>query len=108
MVAAGVWSGELLSQATGEAAWAKALQPRRGHLLELPRPKGMPVVKRGMMEMSYTKVRSVPFHRLRGCRKGAQGCLVSASTGPLRDAGGKVWEVHLDLRLLRCRMQLRC
>lgn len=73
MVAAGVWSGELLSQATGEAAWAKTLQPRRGHLLELPRPEGMPVVKRGMMEMSYTKVRSVWFYRPRGCRKGAQG-----------------------------------
>jgi len=54
-VTAGVWSGELLSQATGHPGWAKLLQPRRGHLLELRPPAGMPAIKHGVMEMSYTK-----------------------------------------------------
>ena len=55
VVAAGVWSGGLLSSVTGQPRWAELLQPRRGHLLEVPRPDGMPLITRGMMEMSYTK-----------------------------------------------------
>ncbi|GFR51438.1 hypothetical protein Agub_g13730 [Astrephomene gubernaculifera] len=55
VLAAGVWSGGLLAAATGQPGWAHLLQPRRGHLLELPRPEHMPPVVHGMMEMSYTK-----------------------------------------------------
>lgn len=57
MVAAGVWSAQILADATAEAGWAGMLQPRRGHLLELLQPPaGMPVIKHGIMEMAYTKV----------------------------------------------------
>jgi hypothetical protein len=55
VVAAGVWSGDLLSTITDNSSWRDAFAPRRGHLLELDRPVGMPAVKRGMMELSYTK-----------------------------------------------------
>ena len=55
ILAAGVWSGPLLSAVTGDARWSRLLQPRRGHLLELQRPEVMPPIRRGMMEMSYTK-----------------------------------------------------
>lgn len=56
MLCAGVWSGQMLTDATGVAGWKGLLQPRRGHLLEVKPPAGMPHVKHGMMEMSYTKV----------------------------------------------------
>ncbi len=59
VLAAGVWTGGLLAGATGDAGWEALLQPRRGHLLEMPAPEGMPRVVHGMMEMSYTKVRDV-------------------------------------------------
>ncbi|EFJ47144.1 oxidoreductase [Volvox carteri f. nagariensis] len=55
VLSAGVWTGGLLSAATGDPVWAQLLQPRRGHLLEMPRPAAMPPVTHGMMEMSYTK-----------------------------------------------------
>ena len=55
VVAAGVWSGDLLAAATGQAHWFELFLPRRGHLLEIPRPPGMPLLGRGIMEMSYTK-----------------------------------------------------
>ncbi|MEW5314340.1 MAG: hypothetical protein WDW38_005848 [Sanguina aurantia] len=56
MVAAGVWSAQILADATAETGWAGMLQPRRGHLLELLQPPaGMPVIKHGIMEMAYTK-----------------------------------------------------
>jgi glycine/D-amino acid oxidase-like deaminating enzyme len=54
VVAAGVWSGQLLADATGQPAWQQLLQPRRGHLLEMQPPTGMPPVHTGMMELSYT------------------------------------------------------
>lgn len=57
MLAAGVWTGGMLAGATGDPGWEALLQPRRGHLLEMPAPEGMPRVAHGMMEMSYTKVR---------------------------------------------------
>lgn len=41
VVAAGVWSGELLSAATGDSRYRRMLKPRKGHLLELERPEGM-------------------------------------------------------------------
>jgi glycine/D-amino acid oxidase-like deaminating enzyme len=55
VVAAGVWSGQLLSAATGSPHWQAALQPRRGHLLEVCPPPGMPRLGAGVMEMAYTK-----------------------------------------------------
>ncbi|GIL53567.1 hypothetical protein Vafri_9144 [Volvox africanus] len=55
VLSAGVWTGDLLSAATGTPAWSHLLQPRRGHLLEMPRPEGMPPVTHGIMEVSYTK-----------------------------------------------------
>ncbi|GIL84910.1 hypothetical protein Vretifemale_13484 [Volvox reticuliferus] len=55
VLSAGVWTGDLLSAATGTPGWSRLLQPRRGHLLEMPRPVGMSPVTHGMMEVSYTK-----------------------------------------------------
>ncbi|GLI67114.1 hypothetical protein VaNZ11_011322 [Volvox africanus] len=55
VLSAGVWTGDLLSSATGNPGWSQLLQPRRGHLLEMPRPVGMPPVTHGIMEVSYTK-----------------------------------------------------
>lgn len=54
VVAAGVWSGQLLAAATGQPTWQQLLQPRKGHLLEVVPPAGMPLVHTGMMELSYT------------------------------------------------------
>jgi len=54
VVTAGAWSGPLLSALTG-APYDRLLAPRRGHLLEVARPQGMPALKTGMMEMSYAK-----------------------------------------------------
>lgn len=55
IVCAGVWSGKLLTQVLGTPVWSQLLQPRRGHLLELQPPKGMPVLQHGVMELSYTQ-----------------------------------------------------
>ena len=56
-MAAGAWSGEFLSRQLGDdGAWAAAFRPRKGLLLELARPKDMPEISRGLMEMGYTKV----------------------------------------------------
>ena len=57
VVAAGAWSGQVLRGATGDARWTDAFRPRRGHLLEVPRPKDMPPLQRGLMEGDYAKVR---------------------------------------------------
>jgi hypothetical protein len=50
-----VWSGELLAAATADNSWLATFAPRRGHLLVVDRPTGMPVLKTGMMEVAYTK-----------------------------------------------------
>ncbi|GAX84703.1 hypothetical protein CEUSTIGMA_g12125.t1 [Chlamydomonas eustigma] len=55
VVASGVWSGQLMASLTGDTVWGKLLQPRRGHLIEVAPPPGMPPIKHGMMEMSYTQ-----------------------------------------------------
>jgi hypothetical protein len=47
VVAAGVWSGQLLADATGQQGWQQLLQPRRGHLLEMLPPAGMPAIHTG-------------------------------------------------------------
>jgi glycine/D-amino acid oxidase-like deaminating enzyme len=47
VVAAGVWSGQLLADATGQQGWRQLLQPRRGHLLEMQPPAGMPPLHTG-------------------------------------------------------------
>ncbi len=56
VVAAGAWSGQILRGATGDARWTDAFRPRRGHLLEVPRPRDMPRLQRGLMEGDYAKV----------------------------------------------------
>lgn len=65
VVAAGAWTGGVVGAALAEgggkddapaaAAWRAALAPRRGHLLVLPRPAGMPPLHHGVMEAAYTK-----------------------------------------------------
>eukprot|EP00878_Enallax_costatus_P025085 GHUV01026806.1.p1 GENE.GHUV01026806.1~~GHUV01026806.1.p1 ORF type:complete len:441 (+),score=126.12 GHUV01026806.1:624-1946(+) len=55
VVAAGVWSGQLLADCTSQTGWQRLLQPRRGHLLEMQPPAGMPRLNSGMMELSYTQ-----------------------------------------------------
>lgn len=55
VIAAGAWTGPFLAEQLGNPAWKELVQPRRGHLLEVPRPEAMPVLKHGLMEMGYTK-----------------------------------------------------
>jgi glycine/D-amino acid oxidase-like deaminating enzyme len=55
VLASGAWAGEFLSRELGEAGWGTALRPRKGHLLEMAPPPGMPRLGRGLMEMGYTK-----------------------------------------------------
>ncbi|KXZ41516.1 hypothetical protein GPECTOR_420g277 [Gonium pectorale] len=62
VLSAGVWTGGLLATATRDPRWGSLLQPRRGHLLEMPAPSGMPPVSHGMMEMSYTKAGGAPHY----------------------------------------------
>jgi hypothetical protein len=54
LLTSGAWAGEFLAQQLGEPGWAQAVRPRRGHLLEMRRPDGMPVLHRGVMEVGYT------------------------------------------------------
>ncbi len=57
VVAAGAWTAPFLAAQLGEGSgWGEAIKPRRGHLLEVARPDGMPEVQRGLMECGYTKV----------------------------------------------------
>lgn len=54
VVALGAWSGAFLAQQLADVRWAGAFRPRRGLLLEMPAPAGMPAVGHGLMEVSYT------------------------------------------------------
>lgn len=54
VVALGAWSGAFLAQQLADVRWAGAFRPRRGLLLEMPTPPGMPAVSHGLMEVSYT------------------------------------------------------
>ena len=60
VVAAGAWSGNLILAAAVPRSpatdWRSAIQPRRGHLLELP-PDVAPCLAHGLMEIDYAKVR---------------------------------------------------
>jgi hypothetical protein len=56
VLAAGVWSGQLLAAVSGDQRYSALLQPRRGHLLEVVPPAGMAAVRHGVMEAGYTKV----------------------------------------------------
>ena len=60
VLAAGAWSGHMLSTATGDDTWQEVFKPRRGHLLELQLPAGMPPLRHGLMEMGYTQVTHTP------------------------------------------------
>jgi hypothetical protein len=55
VVALGAWTGCFLAQQLADARWAAAVRPRRGLLLELARPGGMPQLSHGLMEMGYTQ-----------------------------------------------------
>ena len=56
VLAAGAWSGAFLAKHPwANPDWADAILPRRGLLLEMARPEGMPPVQQGMMEVGYTK-----------------------------------------------------
>ena len=58
VVAAGAWTGQLLAGMSQLAAqgWGQRLMPRRGNLLEVQPPPGMPPVRHGLMEAEYTQV----------------------------------------------------
>ncbi|PSC67997.1 FAD-dependent oxidoreductase [Micractinium conductrix] len=57
VVALGAWTGGFLAAQLPESAahWEGAFRPRRGLLLEMPRPADMPQVEHGLMEMGYSK-----------------------------------------------------
>ena len=57
VVSLGAWSAAFLAEQLADARWAGAFRPRRGLLLEMPRPPGMAPVRHGLMEMGYTKAR---------------------------------------------------
>lgn len=63
VVTLGAWSGAFLAQQLSDARWESAFKPRRGLLLEMARPEGMPVVRHGLMEASGTFTRA-PCSRL--------------------------------------------
>ncbi|KAL4431222.1 hypothetical protein ABPG75_006478 [Micractinium tetrahymenae] len=54
VVALGAWSGAFLADQLADVRWAGAFRPRRGLLLEMTAPAGMPAVSHGLMEVSYT------------------------------------------------------
>lgn len=56
VVALGAWSGTFLAEQLADVRWAAAFRPRRGLLLEMPRPAGMPPLGHGLMELGYTRV----------------------------------------------------
>lgn len=55
VLSSGAWAGEFLAQHLGLPVWASAILPRKGHLLEVVPPQGMPPLRRGLMETGYTK-----------------------------------------------------
>ncbi|PRW45110.1 glycine oxidase isoform X1 isoform A [Chlorella sorokiniana] len=55
VVTLGAWSGAFLADQMADVRWAAAFRPRRGLLLEMPRPGSMPPVQHGMMELGYTQ-----------------------------------------------------
>ncbi|WIA14156.1 hypothetical protein OEZ85_002698 [Tetradesmus obliquus] len=79
VVAAGVWSGQLLAAATGQQGWQQLLQPRRGHLLEMQPPAGMPRIHTGMMELSYTQHYSSSSEQSHGTAAGNSSSSSSSS-----------------------------
>ena len=58
-MAAGAWSADLLAQHAPHSGidWRSAIQPRKGHLLQLARPPDMPPLQSGLMEAEYSQVR---------------------------------------------------
>jgi glycine/D-amino acid oxidase-like deaminating enzyme len=55
VMASGAWGGTFLAQHMNKTQWLSALLPRRGLLLEMPRPPSMPEIHRGLMEVGYTQ-----------------------------------------------------
>lgn len=67
MIAAGAWTPEIvrmISPAEAGEPVSLSIQPRKGHLLELPKSLA-PVVKHGLMEIGYAKVSQKPSRLLR-------------------------------------------
>ena len=63
MIAAGVWTPEIvrmMSPAEAAEPVSLGIQPRKGHLLELPKSQA-PVVNHGLMEIGYAKVSQKPL-----------------------------------------------
>ncbi|KAI8468098.1 MAG: oxidoreductase [Monoraphidium minutum] len=87
VVASGVWSGHLLAAASGDARWRSLLAPRRGHLLEIARPEGMPPIRRGVMELSYTR-HYAPAEASRAAAEEAAEAAETARAGPAECAPG--------------------
>ena len=56
VVAAGAWSGDLLTHSLQDDRWQRVFKPRRGHLLEVQPPPAMPPLQHGLMELGYTQV----------------------------------------------------
>ncbi|GBF90631.1 hypothetical protein Rsub_03203 [Raphidocelis subcapitata] len=83
VVASGVWSGHLLADASGDVRWRSLLAPRRGHLLELARPEGMPPVRRGIMELSYTRHYAPPGAGGGSSAEEAAAAVAQALAGPV-------------------------
>lgn len=71
VVAMGAWTSAFLAASLGDERWADAFRPRRGLLLEMPRPAGMPAVQHGLMELFYAQHYSP--------RGGQRGGLVEAA-----------------------------
>ncbi|KAK9787849.1 hypothetical protein WJX73_005712 [Symbiochloris irregularis] len=57
VVAAGAWTGHLLASIPPLAGqgWDTKVLPRRGHLLEVVPPSGMPALRHGLMEAEYAQ-----------------------------------------------------
>lgn len=75
VVALGAWTGQFLAAQLEDERWDAAFRPRRGLLLEMPRPAGMHAVRHGLMEVGYTQ-----HYAPRG--GGSSGSAAGAEGGP--------------------------
>ena len=55
VIACGAWTGDLLSRLLHDVSWKEKILPRRGHLLVVDPPQTMQPLRRGIMEVGYTK-----------------------------------------------------
>lgn len=101
VVTLGAWSGGFLAQQLSDARWEAMFRPRRGLLLEMPRPQGMPAVRHGLMEASRV-----------GCRKlGLPAQLVAWLNVGLRYSESVCAETlckYVSCELMHCLHSLHC